>query len=120
MPPPAGTKIAYVPAGDSHPIHEFVEHATAQQKAFRGKQNLMPTPTLMQFSEHYTSTCKDSLFKAKGVHLTKPGQKWLIWAMSKWARARGVSHILCVGWNANNPALEYECQHAKVVVLLLA
>ena len=110
--------IAYVPAGDCHPKHAYEEHATAQQKAFRGKQYLMPTPTLMQFSEHYTSTCKASLFKAKGVHLTKPGQKWLIWAMSEWARARGVTHIMCVGWNASNPAQEYECQLAKVVPVL--
>ena len=118
VPPLAGTLIAYVPADDCHPRHKYGAHATAQRSTFSGKQYLMPTPTLMQFSEYYTSKYKQQLFKSTGVHLTKPGQKWLIWAMSEWARARGVTHIMCVGWNASNPAQEYECQLAKVVPVL--
>jgi hypothetical protein len=110
--------IAYVPAGDCHPRHEYPKHERKQNHLFQGNFFLHPTPSLKSFGLIYEQTYGQQMFKATGVHLTKPGRTWLAWALSTWARHVGANWILCVGWTAQEPHLEYNEQLSLVSQIL--
>ena len=113
--PPPGTLIAYVPGDNSHLVHQYQEHAESQKQTFPRSQYLFRTPTLPEFNDVYESAFGDAMLVAGREHLTEHGQKWLIWALSKWAHARKVRLVLCIDWSITNPHHEYTRLYETIV-----
>lgn len=114
VPSPAGRRIAYVPAVDCHPVRQYPRHAAAQKAIFEGKQYLLPTPTLLEMSDVYWSKFGKRFFEEESERITEDGKTWLIWALWKWAEAREVRLVLCIGLDAPDPYQEYILQDRTV------
>ena len=71
--------------------------------------------TLPEFNDVYESAFGDAMLVAGREHLTEHGQKWLIWALSKWAHARKVRLVLCIDWSITNPHHEYTRLYETIV-----
>ena len=104
-------RVAYVPAENSNPNHEFPNHQAAQSEIF-GRTEWIATPKLNDLREQCERDTSNALFKRHGVHCTEPGRLWLQKYLFRWANEKGVSLLFCVGWNSNNAATEYRKQVA--------
>ena len=103
-------RVAYVPAGNCHPNHENPVHQRAPSDIF-GRFDWIATPTLMDLREQREKdTGGHALLKSKGFHCTKYGRLWLHQYLFRWAIENRVSLLFCVGWNSNDPELEYRKQ----------
>jgi len=102
-------RVAYVPAENSHPNHEFPRHQEAQSFVF-ALCEWIATPKLNDLREQCEMDTGCALFRARGVHCTEPGRKWLQKYLFRWANEKGVSLLFCVGWNSNNATTEYRMQ----------
>ena len=107
-------RIGFVPAGNSNPKWPYDDHADAQIRVFNSvaptTATLYPTPTLMSIRSEAGMYCGCGLYKSGSAHFTVPGRAFMGEYLLRLASAHNIGLVLCLGWNASLPELEYTLQ----------